>query len=68
MPAVHRFAWAARGGAICLGIARGLSYLHSMEVRHLWRAAPSSKSYCVSLAPGHVPTSQDMVALGLLFV
>lgn len=33
--AVRSFGWAARGGAICLGIARGLSYLHSQEVRHV---------------------------------
>ncbi|KAK9838454.1 hypothetical protein WJX81_000210 [Elliptochloris bilobata] len=30
----RRFAWSARGGAICLGIARGLSYLHSQGVLH----------------------------------
>ena len=49
--AVRSFDWAARGGAICLGIARGLSYLHSQEVR--------------SLQPLHSPLHDAAAASGL---
>jgi len=74
-----RFAWGARGGAICLGIARGLSYLHNEGVRSrqpmrlgcgvaLWTAAFYRSMLRTASAP-FVPALPSCLqpALGLLW-